>query len=224
MFAPFLGVVLLAAPIAAPTRFTVGIELPSQAPVPAPSENAPRDIGIRYAGFYVTNAPASEGPETETTAAMLGLCKRLGLQFTLDSHHRNPSDPSVRAAAELGAAFQGVLIDELTHVRLLYPQFAGPEPDAMLADPSRFRDLLDAHYDVATLAQVQDQIVRSLSPDEMMLALRAMFPSLSIYEQTGLLGSIKAGAPPHVFEGIAACVRDAIGEDAWTKLSDRVGQ
>jgi len=131
---------------AAPSApFTVGIELPSQVPVPKPVENALRDLGIGYAGFYVANTPEAEQPEAETTAAMVALCQRLGLRFTLDCHHRNPSPDSVRSAAAMGGAFQGVLIDELTHIRLLYPEFRPATGDAMLADPARFRDLLDAY-------------------------------------------------------------------------------
>jgi hypothetical protein len=102
-------------------------------------------MGIGYVGFYVANAAAGEPPEEETTAAMLALCRRLGLQFTLDCHHHNPSPDSVQAATGAGSAFQGVLIDELTHIRLLYPEFSGPDPAPLLADPVSFRDLLDAY-------------------------------------------------------------------------------
>lgn len=145
MLISLLAVVALAAQPARPKGFIVGIELPSQTPFPKPVENALRDMGIGYVGFYVTNAPKWERPEAETTATMLDLCKRLGLSFTLDCHHRNPSAESIRTAAAMGAPFLGVLIDELTHVRLLYPEFAGPDPAPRLADSSAFRDLNDAH-------------------------------------------------------------------------------
>jgi len=130
---------------AVPSQFTVGIELPSQVPVPKPVENALRDMGIGYVGFYVANGSLGEAPEGETTAGLLALCERLGLQFTLDCHHRNPRPDSVRSAAAMGGAFQGVLVDELTHIRLLYPEFRPPSGDEMLADPAGFRDLLDAY-------------------------------------------------------------------------------
>lgn len=140
---------------APPGQFTVGIELPSQVPVPRSVENALRDMGIGYAGFYVSNTPQWEGPEAETTAAMMALCDRLGLRFTLDCHHRDPRPESVRAAASQGRACEGVLVDELTHIRLLYPQFRPPDGDEMLADPARFHDLLDAHdQTVAGLARL----------------------------------------------------------------------
>lgn len=148
----FLGCALMVGIVTVPLAFSgpsrpmvVGIELQSQVPVPRTVELALRDMGIGYVGFYTTVAPAFDLPERETTAGMVDLCKRLGLRFTLDGHHRNPSAESVRLAASAGGLFEGVLLDELTHVRLLYPEFAGPEPDPLLADPSRFRGLLDAH-------------------------------------------------------------------------------
>jgi hypothetical protein len=146
--APMLAVLLVSsvgAPTAQRPGFVIGIELPSQVPFPKPVEKALRDMGIGYAGFYVTNAPQWELPEAETTSAMVELCKRLGLQFTLDGHHRDPGAESVRAAAAAGASFLGVLFDELMHVRLLFPEFGGPQPAPLLADAKRFRDLGDAH-------------------------------------------------------------------------------
>jgi len=128
-----------------PAALVVGIELPSQVPFSPVVEAALRDMGIGYAGFYVTTHPGAEAPEEETAAAMVDLCRRLGLRFTLDAHHRDPGERSVRTAFSAGPLFHGVLFDELTHVRLLYPEFAGPAPDAVLADPKTFADLLDAH-------------------------------------------------------------------------------
>ncbi len=130
---------------ASPGGFVVGIELPSQVPVPKPVECALQDMGIGYAGFYVTTTPKWELPEAQTTSAMLDLCRRLGLRFTLDGHHRDPRAESIQAAAQIGRNFEGVLLDELTHIRLLYPEFTGPEPDPLLADPRSFTNLADAY-------------------------------------------------------------------------------
>lgn len=122
-------------------------------------------MGIGYAGFYVTNTPKWERPETETTATMLNLCRRLGLRFTLDCYHRNPGPDSIRMAAAMGPSFLGVLIDELTHVRLLYPEYTGPDPDPLLADPKRFRNLLDAHdRTVEGLIALREDLMASGAP------------------------------------------------------------
>ncbi len=124
--------------------FQVGIELPSQIPVTPAVTNALKDLGIGYANFYVTNAPEWEPSEMETLTAMARLCDTLGLEFSLACHHRNPSEASVHTAAGF-PRFRGVLIDELEHIRLLFPQFAPIAREDMLADPTRFTDLQTAH-------------------------------------------------------------------------------
>lgn len=139
-----LAVSVGGAPIG-PRDFTVGIELPSQVPVPLPVERAIRDIGIGYAGFYVSNTPQWDNAEHDTVAGMVGMCERLGLEFTLDCHHRNPLPESVSRAAGLAGQFLGVKVDELTHIRLLHPEFRPADGDDMLADPSDFTDLWDAY-------------------------------------------------------------------------------
>ena len=133
----------------APARssaFKIGIELPTQVPVPKPVENALTDIGIGYAGFYVSNGPQwEEVPEAEVTAGMTALCERLEIDFSLDCFHRNPSDSSIRAAVEMGSAFRGVKFDEVAHCRLLYPEWSLPNGSGLLGDSSQFRDLEDAY-------------------------------------------------------------------------------
>ena len=128
----------------APPAFRVGIELPSQIPVTPAVEGALRDLGIGYVNFYVANTPEVEPPEGETAAAMMALCDRLGLSFSLACHHRNPSLDTVRAAVAAGTRFEGVLFDELEHIRLLFPQFAPVAAQDMLADASGFTSLEDA--------------------------------------------------------------------------------
>ena len=125
--------------------FQVGIELSSQMPTNPVVENALRDIGIGFANYYVTVAPEQDLPEAETNQAMMALCERLGLKFALACHHRNASEATCRDAAAHGSAFQGIVFDELEHIRLMNPQFAPPSADPLLADPASFESLQDAY-------------------------------------------------------------------------------
>ncbi len=159
-----------------PPAFMVGIELPSNVPVEAPLENALRDMGVGYVGFYVTTCPDWELPEAETTAEMMALAGRLGTPFTLDAHHRDPAEASIRSAQNAGSAFRGVVIDELTHVRLLYPEFGGPDPSPLLADPALFRDLLDA--DARTEAGLTELNQRLLGFGAPRVVATEVWPSL----------------------------------------------
>ncbi|MCU0963233.1 MAG: hypothetical protein MUF48_24330 [Pirellulaceae bacterium] len=127
-----------------PASFRVGIELPSQLPVTPAVEHALRDLGVGFVNFYVANRPSRERPEAETTAALIALCERLGLDFALACHHRDPQPSSVQAGAASRARFEGVVFDELAHIRLLHPEFAPAEGSELLADPTGFRSLPEA--------------------------------------------------------------------------------
>ena len=127
-----------------PPSFRVGVELPSQVPVTAAVENALKDIGIGFVNFYVSNTPAHDLPEDETTAAMVALCERLGLDVALACHHRDPLETSVRTASASTARFEGVVFDELAHIRLLHPEFAPPDGEGLFAHPTEFQSLQTA--------------------------------------------------------------------------------
>jgi hypothetical protein len=120
--------------------FRVGIELPSQLPVTKAVENALKAMGIRYVNYYVTTNPTLETPESETNEAIMALCDRLGLDFSIACHHLNPAQDTVRKAARR-ERFEGVVFDELAHIRLMNPRFAAVPPENMLADPASFTSL-----------------------------------------------------------------------------------
>jgi hypothetical protein len=124
--------------------FRVGIEAPVTLPVTPAYVAALRDMGIGYVNYFVTNAPGFDRPEAEINAAMMAVCDTLGLDFSLACHHRNPAPETVRAAAA-NKRFLGVLVDELEHIRLMFPQFAPIDRSDMLADPSTFTSLEQAH-------------------------------------------------------------------------------
>ena len=130
----------------APSGFRIGIELPSQIPVTPAVENALRDMGIGYINYYVSNTPDYEPPEAEINAKMMALAERLHLDFSIVCHHRDPLPETVVAAVETNAErFEGVLFDELAHIRLMSPEFAPVTEEVMLADSSQFTTLAQAY-------------------------------------------------------------------------------
>ena len=136
--AAVLGAVLpgtlgLAAHADEPPSFRVGIELPLELPVSTAVEQALRELGIGYVNYYVTNAPGQEAPEAETNAAAMALCERLGLDFSIACHNRDPLPETVKAAIERFSGGwidvdQGGLDDTGAEVvRHQPPHLAGPE-------------------------------------------------------------------------------------------------
>lgn len=123
--------------------FQVGVELPTMLPVDPTVEMMLKDIGVNYLNFYTFNNYGP--PEQDAMAvydAQAGLAKRLGANYQLACHHMDVPESVVRKAA-LDPLCDGVVIDELEHIRLLW-RVAGPTA-AVLADPSVFTDLYDAH-------------------------------------------------------------------------------
>ena len=122
-------------------QLRIGIELPSQVPVPAPVKSALQDIGINYVNYYVVSGQHdTQGNARTVNNAMMGLCKDLGLDFSIACHHIDPPDACVREAAlEGGERFRGVVFDELEHCRLMNSY--APTP---LADYKSFTSLEDA--------------------------------------------------------------------------------
>ncbi|MHB1463057.1 MAG: hypothetical protein ACYC1M_17335 [Armatimonadota bacterium] len=126
-----------------PKPFKVGIELPTNLPVDPAVEAMLKDVGVNYLNFFVYN----DGGPTEQDAmavydAQAAMAKRIGAEYQLACHHRDIPKAVVRKAAQ-DPLCDGVLIDELEHVRLLW---RGNNAGAtLLADTEHMKDLFDAH-------------------------------------------------------------------------------
>ncbi len=166
--------------------FRIGIELPSQIPVTPAVENALRDMGIGYINYYVSNVPELEPPETEINAEMMALAERLDLDFSIACHHRDPLPETVVASVETYAErFEGILFDELAHIRLMSPEFAPVTEEIMLADPAEFTKLEQAYEATLTgYKKLHDKFVQlgvprvtatHVFPEFLHLAARAGF-------------------------------------------------
>ncbi len=116
-----LGPLVLAIAQPAPPAFRVGIEMPNQTPVSPAVQAALREMGIGYLNYYVNTAPdAGDLPPEQVSDALLGLCDDLGLDLSIACHMHEPPEAQVRAAAERGARFRGVVFDEIEHVGVLH--------------------------------------------------------------------------------------------------------
>lgn len=130
---------------AEPLPFRVGIELPSQIPFPAMTEQALKDIGISYIYYYVYNNWDQEPNPVDVNNEMMAVCDRLGVDFSIGCHKYDPPDDCVREAVKRGARFRGVVFDEFEHVRLLAAEeYNSP---VTLANYSSFTSLEQAYQE-----------------------------------------------------------------------------
>jgi hypothetical protein len=156
---------VLASRASAARNFSVGIEMPTQIPVTPAVERAVREMGIDYITYWGSTddkAPLERSPETVTNEIainneMIALCQRLKLDFSITVFFE-PLEGVVRTAVKQ-AGFQGIVFDELEHIRLLMPQFC-PESlrKHMLADPNTLTSLEQADTAAtAGFARVREQ-------------------------------------------------------------------
>lgn len=72
------------------------------------------------------------------------------------------------------------------------------------------------------LQQMEMAIIASLSPADTIAFMSFMIPAMNRVERAGLLGGMKAGAPPEAFAAvIELAARPTLGADDWTDLVER---
>ncbi|HZP13906.1 MAG TPA: hemerythrin domain-containing protein [Nevskiaceae bacterium] len=74
-------------------------------------------------------------------------------------------------------------------------------------------------YSDAEIAQIEQNLVRSLPPDETMTVWRWMIPYKNHAERVAMLSGMRQFAPRHVFEGALALARSHLSDRDWAKLA-----
>ncbi|TFZ03609.1 hemerythrin domain-containing protein [Ramlibacter humi] len=84
--------------------------------------------------------------------------------------------------------------------------------------------VLWAHYTDAELAAIHDALVASIPPEKMMGFARWLVPFLNPAERLGLLGDMRAKAPPPAFEAVLDVVRPHLDDREWHQLCNGLGR
>lgn len=89
----------------------------------------------------------------------------------------------------------------------------------MAVEESDHNRQLWAHFDDAELAALQDALVGSIPPAELMFGLRWMVPFMNPRERAGLLQGMRANAPAPAFQAALDTVRPHLTAREWEKLA-----
>lgn len=73
------------------------------------------------------------------------------------------------------------------------------------------------------LLAIDQELVASIPPDRMAVALRIMLPAMNADDRAELLGGAQQGAPAEVFAGMMALARDALTAADYSQLATRLG-
>ncbi|MGO4394948.1 hemerythrin domain-containing protein [Variovorax sp. M-6] len=83
--------------------------------------------------------------------------------------------------------------------------------------------VLWARYTDAELIEIENALVASIPPEEMMFVLRWMVPFMNPAERAAMLGDMRAHAPAPAFAAALEVVRPHLSEREWSKLSASLG-
>ena len=72
-------------------------------------------------------------------------------------------------------------------------------------------------------AAIDDAIVASIPPDEMVQSLAIMLPAMNVEDQTELFSGMRAGAPPEVFAGALGLAQSVLEPVRYDALARRLG-
>lgn len=88
----------------------------------------------------------------------------------------------------------------------------------MAVEETRNHAILVSHYSDEEVLDLEQRIVGSLSPAELMLDLRWMLSHMNADERAFMLGGMKRGAPPEVFEAVLGLAREVLTQRDFYKL------
>ncbi|HEX5095632.1 MAG TPA: hemerythrin domain-containing protein [Acidimicrobiia bacterium] len=75
---------------------------------------------------------------------------------------------------------------------------------------------------VPELIALNQEIVASIPPEQMVKTLPLMMQQMNVDDRTELLFGMKMGAPPEVFAGLSGVVRDALAPEDWDPVAARL--
>jgi Hemerythrin HHE cation binding domain len=82
---------------------------------------------------------------------------------------------------------------------------------------------LEAAIGVPAVLEIHSAIVGSIPPEEMMRSLALMLPAMTSDDRAGLLGGMREGAPPEVFEAVWGLARTVLDPWALAATARRLG-
>ncbi len=90
-------------------------------------------------------------------------------------------------------------------------------------EETKVQPALWEHYTDEELIGLRNRIQGSIPPPRFAEWLRHWLPVLHPTELAGMLGGMKASAPPEVFTRVADLARSVLGEERWSKVASRAG-
>ncbi len=150
------------------------------------------------------SSPGSQRPFEADHAAQQVMLADLEAHFQRLSQGETAPECRPALGLEFYRAFSLFLADYLPHLH---------------REETEAQRILETTNTPAELQAVEGAIIASIPPDQMMHEIDCMFPAMNLPERAALLGGVKAGAPPEVFAVLSERVRQAVGDEDWSRLA-----
>lgn len=94
----------------------------------------------------------------------------------------------------------------------------------MVVEEHQVMPALSAGATFDELLNVQIALRTSMPPTDMVLFMRSMLPAMNPDERTSMLGGMKAGAPPEIFDIFWATATDVLSPAQLAVVANRIGE
>lgn len=121
------------------------------------------------------------------------------------------------AAVERSNHFQREVLAQQFYLRL--SAFIAENFEHMLVEETSNQTVFSEAYSDAEILTIEQQIIASLTPDELFKDLRWMIGHINAAERAFMLGGMKQGAPPPVFAAVMGLAREVLSERDFNKLA-----
>lgn len=107
-------------------------------------------------------------------------------------------------------------------IMYLFIEFVAFNLVHMNMEEHTINELLWKHYSDAELIQINDSIVKSIPPEEMMFSIQWMIKGISNMQLALLLNKIKGEVPVEVFESVCSVAQNSLTEARWDNVKKQV--
>jgi hypothetical protein len=149
-----------------------------------------------------------------------------GAAAALARDHEEHEREIARLAAAVGALRGAPRAERATLAAALYAElglFVAGNFRHMRREEVEHNAVLWACYTDAELAQIQDALIGSIPPQELLETMRWLVPALNHAERVALLAKVQAKAPPPAFRAMLGVAAPHLRATEWDKLTDALG-
>ena len=145
-----------------------------------------------------------------------------GATLRIEAEHRDhlAALDAMRELVEVVRARRGATrAGALARLYRALARYMAADFEHMAFEDSEFNAILWRHYSDAEIQAIDRELVATIEPAVMAVALPWMVPALNHGERVAFLGGARQGMPADLFAGVLAIARETLPSREWQKLA-----